>query len=105
MLNFTIINKINGCFLNFFTSFGKRVYYIATIIIGSFMVRYPLGGNLSWALQYLTGFKELGHEVYLVEKYGYVNSCYDPIQQIESDDCSYGVKVVSELFSRYGLDK
>jgi hypothetical protein len=77
---------------------------MATIIIGSYMVRYPLGGNLSWALQYLCGFKELGHDVYLVEKSAYPNSCYDPVKKDHSDDCSYGVKVVSHLLSRYGLE-
>ncbi len=68
------------------------------------MVRYPLGGNLSWALQYLVGFKALGHDVYMVEKSAYPNSCYDPVAQVLSDDCSYGVKVVSELLARYGLE-
>ena len=76
---------------------------MATIIMGSYMVRYPLGGNLSWALQYLIGFKELGHDIYLVEKYAYQDSCYDPISQKLSSDCSYGVKVVSELMETFGL--
>lgn len=76
---------------------------MATIIIGSYMVRYPLGGNLSWALQYLVGFKELGHDIYFVEKYAYPNSCYDPVKQAQSNDCSYGVNAVSDLLSQYGL--
>jgi hypothetical protein len=76
---------------------------MATIVYGSYMVRYPLGGSLSWQLQYLVGLKELGHDVYFVEKWSYPNSCYDPIKQINSDDCAYGLKVVSDLFSRYGL--
>lgn len=67
------------------------------------MVRYPLGGNLSWALQYLVGFKELGHDVYFVEKFVNEDSCYDPVKQVLSNDCTYGVKVVSELLARYGL--
>jgi hypothetical protein len=77
---------------------------MATIIMGSYMVRYPLGGNISWALQYLLGFRELGHEVYFVEKYVHEDSCYDPVAQHMSDDCSYGVKVVSELLASYGLE-
>ncbi len=77
---------------------------MATIIIGSYMVRYPLGGNLSWAMQYLTGFKELGHDIYFVEKAAYPNSCYNPIEQVQSDVCSYGIKVVSELLARHGLE-
>ncbi len=43
---------------------------MATIIIGSYMMRYPLGGNLSW-----------GHDIYFVEKSAYPNSCYNPIEQ------------------------
>jgi hypothetical protein len=68
------------------------------------MVRYPLGGSLSWQLQYLLGLKQLGHEVYFVEKYAYENSCYDPIKKVNSNDCSYGLSVVSELFQRFGLE-
>jgi hypothetical protein len=76
---------------------------MATIIVGAYMVRYPLGGNLSWALQYLTGLKDLGHDVYVVEKYVHADSCYDPVQQVMTDDCRYGVSVVGELLKRFGL--
>ena len=76
---------------------------MATIIMGSYMVRYPLGGNLSWALQYLTGLKDLGHDVYFVEKHMYEDSCFDPVKQILSNDCTAGVKIVSELLDRFGL--
>lgn len=73
------------------------------IIIGSYMFRYPLGGMLSWVLQYLTGFKKLGFDVYFVEKYGYPDSCYDPVKEIMSDDCSYGLKMVSNLMENHGF--
>ncbi|HUR30706.1 MAG TPA: hypothetical protein VMZ69_04695 [Saprospiraceae bacterium] len=76
---------------------------MATIIMGSYMIRYPLGGNLSWALQYLTGLKDLGHDVYFVEKHGYDESCFDPLQQIMTNDCTTGIKIVSELLRRFGL--
>ena len=76
---------------------------MATIILGSYMVRYPLGGNLSWALQYLVGFKELGHDVYFVEKYVHADSCYDPVARQLSNDCSYGVRIVKEIMEKYGL--
>src|SRR5687767_1861004 len=67
------------------------------------MVRYPLGGNLSWTLQWLLGFHRLGHDVYLVEKSGYSDSCFDPAQGVMSDDCSYGTTVVHELLARFDL--
>lgn len=76
---------------------------MARIILGSYMVRYPLGGMMSWVLQYLVGFHRLGHEVYFVEKSGYPNSCYDPEKNVMSDDCSYGVLALDALLSRFGL--
>lgn len=77
---------------------------MAKIIFGSWMVRYPLGGNLSWALQFLLGLKELGHDVYLVEKAGYNFSCFDAEKQVMTNDCRYGVKIVSELLKRFGFE-
>jgi hypothetical protein len=58
---------------------------------------------LSWVLQYLLGLKKLGHDVYFVEKYGYDSSCYNPVTNTMSDDCSYGLSVVSGLLSRFGF--
>jgi hypothetical protein len=77
---------------------------MARIVLGSYMVRYPLGGVLSSSLQWLVGFQRLGHEVYLVEKYGWPNSCYDPSQGVMSDDCSYGTEMLSRLLARFGLE-
>jgi hypothetical protein len=67
------------------------------------MVRYPMGGNLSWTLQWLVGFQRLGHDVFLVEKSGFPSACWDPSRQIMSDDCQYGVTTVNQLLSRFGL--
>jgi hypothetical protein len=76
---------------------------MARIVLNSYMVRYPLGGNLSWALQWLVGLQRLGHEVYMVEKSGYANSCFDLARGLMSDDCSYGLAVVRPLLERFGL--
>ena len=76
---------------------------MARIVVGSYMVRYPLGGMMSWVLQYLVGFQRLGHEVYFVEKAGYSGACFDPVRSVMSDDCSYGIGVVGELLNRHGL--
>jgi hypothetical protein len=78
---------------------------MARIILGSYMVRYPLGGNLLWALQWLLGLKILGHDVYFVEKAGYQNACFDPVQGAMTDDCTYGVNTVIKLLKYYDLDK
>lgn len=76
---------------------------MARIVLGSYMVRFPLGGMLSWVLQYLAGLQRLGHEVHFVEKSGYAGSCYDPERDTKGDDCSYGVRVVAELLGGFGL--
>ncbi len=76
---------------------------MARIIVGSWLVRYPLGAVMSWNLQHLVGFQQLGHDVYFVEKSGYPNSCFDPTRNVMSDDCSYGVRAVHDLLSRFGL--
>jgi hypothetical protein len=76
---------------------------MSRIVFGSWMIRYPLGGNLSWALQYLLGLKALGHDVYFVERSNYINACYNPVKNEMSDDSSYGLGIVSELLSRFGL--
>lgn len=76
---------------------------MARIVVGSYMVRYPLGGMLSWALQYLLGFHKLGHDVYFVEKANYPNACFDPVAKAMTDDGSRGMCVVNELLGRFGL--
>jgi len=76
---------------------------MARIVVGSYMFRYPLGGMMSWVLQYLVGFQRLGHEVYFVEKAGYSGACFDPTKNVMGDDCAYGVGVVSRLLGRHGL--
>jgi hypothetical protein len=68
------------------------------------MVRYPLGGMMSWALQYPVGFQQLGHDVYIVEKGGYPNACYDPVNNLMGDDCTHGVRSVDTLLAQFGLD-
>lgn len=76
---------------------------MARIVLNTYMVRYPLGGMISWSLQYLLGFKRLGHEVYVFEHAGWSNACYNPVALTMSDDPSYGMRVCSETLARYGL--
>jgi len=78
---------------------------MATIVLSSYVVRYPVGGVLSSNLQLLSGFRRLGHEVVLVEKAGYEESCFDPVRGVTSDDCSYGTRTVARLLARHGLGR
>ncbi|MBW3539114.1 MAG: hypothetical protein KY476_02485 [Planctomycetes bacterium] len=75
------------------------------ILLGSYMVRYPLGGMMSWVLQYLSGLVKLGHDVFFVEKAGYPNSCFDPQTNSMGDDCRYGTRIVAGLLARLGLER
>ena len=76
---------------------------MARIVMNTYMVRYPLGGNLSWALQWIIGLQRLGHDVYIVEKSGYPNACFDLPRERMTDDCTYGVATVHALLTRFGL--
>lgn len=76
---------------------------MARIAVESYMVRYPLGGMMSWVLQYVVGFHRLGHDVYFVERSEYPNECFDPERGEMSDDCSYGLRAVEAALARFGL--
>ena len=69
------------------------------------MVRYPMGGMLSWALQYALGFHRLGHEVFLLERADYPDACFDPERQTMSDNCRPGFATVRDLLARFGLEE
>lgn len=75
---------------------------MSLILVGSYMVRYPLGGNLCWGLQWIYGLQQLGHEVYLVEK-GWGWDCFDPETNTSGNDPGTGLRRVSELFERFEL--
>lgn len=76
---------------------------MARIIVAGYMVRYPLGGQLWAHLQYLLGLKQLGHDVYFFEDFGWQDSCYDPAHNTMSDDAAYGVTTVRGLMQRFDL--
>jgi hypothetical protein len=76
---------------------------MARVVFGTYMVRYPLGGALSSALQWLLALRALGHDVHVVEKSGWPDSCFDPSRNVMSDDCTYGFETVRRLLSRFEL--
>ena len=77
---------------------------MATVIVGAYMVRYPLGAMMSWVYQYLTGIKQLGHEVYFVEQFVYPDSCFNPAENTMTNDCSYGTTMVNNLLKQADLE-
>jgi hypothetical protein len=76
---------------------------VARIVLGAYMVRYPLGGVLSSSLQWLVALHRLGHDTYMVEKARWPGACFDPVGRQMTDDCSYGTAAVHALLSRFGL--
>ncbi|NND04612.1 MAG: hypothetical protein HKN91_17695, partial [Acidimicrobiia bacterium] len=45
----------------------------------------------------------LGHDVFFVEKADYANACFDPVRNVMSDECTYGIAVGAQLLKRFDL--
>ncbi|MEO7251012.1 MAG: hypothetical protein ABIW30_00205, partial [Arenimonas sp.] len=76
---------------------------MARVVLGSYLVQFPLGGYLSWVLQWLVGLRDLGHEVVFVEKCTFRDSCFNAQTNTMGSDPSYGLGIVSELLRDFGL--
>ncbi len=78
------------------------------LVVMGILGRTPLAG-VSWqTLQYLEGFRRLGHDVYYVEDTG--DWAYNPEQTTSDEDarqyainCQYAVDYVARLMSWYGV--
>jgi hypothetical protein len=75
---------------------------VARILVDGYMVRYPLGGMMSWGLQYLLGLHRLGHEVFLIEAASSPEDCFTPAG-MAGEPGVYGMSAVSDLLGRFGL--
>jgi hypothetical protein len=75
------------------------------ILCSGHLVRYPLGGHSWHHLQYLVGFRRLGHSVTFVEHYGWPDSCYDPVRSEMTADPSYGVAYLRMLLEPHELQR
>jgi hypothetical protein len=76
-----------------------------TIVVGGYIVAYPLGGMTWHHLNYVLGLHELGHEVWFLEDSGSYSYPYNPSTWQCSTDSTYGRKYLEETFDRYGLPK
>jgi hypothetical protein len=74
------------------------------IVCSGHLVRHPLGGHSWHHLQYLVGFRRLGHRVTFFETHGWPNSCYDPSRDDMTDDPSYGIRFLVDLLRPHGLE-
>ena len=71
------------------------------IVLGGYIVGYPLGGMTWHHLNYVCGLLELGHDVTFFED-GANHPAYDPVAQTYGDP-TYGVSYLRETFAAYGL--
>ena len=73
------------------------------VLCAGHLVRHPVGGHTWHHLQYLVGLQRLGHDVQFVENSGWENSCYDPSTRYSTDDPTYGLNYMADVFARVGL--
>ncbi len=64
--------------------------------------QYPFGGVIWDYVQYLIGFRDLGHDVYYLEDTGAWP--YDPINKTVSADCTYNVNFLDKMMREFGLE-
>ena len=71
------------------------------IIVTGLVGQYAFGGVAWDYLQYVAGFRQLGHEVFYLEDTE--TWPYDPVNATISADCSYNVRYLGEVMTRLGL--
>lgn len=74
-----------------------------TIVVGGYIVAYPLGGMTWHHLNYLLGLTDLGHEVWFLEDSGSYSYPYNPTTWQCSADSAYGRQYLERTFTQYGL--
>lgn len=76
-----------------------------TIVVGGYIVAFPLGG-MSWHhLNYLLGLHEMGHEVYFLEDSGDWCMPYDPRTLKSYPRPDYGLEYLASTFQQVGFPK
>lgn len=71
------------------------------IVLGGYIVGYPLGGMTWHHLNYLLGLIDLGHEVTYLED-GANHPSFDPVNNTHGDP-TYGLNYLRETFEQYGI--
>ena len=72
-----------------------------TILVLHLAGQYPMAGVVWQALQYLVGFRQLGHDVYYVEDSG--APPYDPWVKSIVTDPTYNVATLRQALAQFGL--
>jgi len=74
-----------------------------TIVVGGYIIGFPLGGMTWHHLNYLLGLHELGHEVWFIEDSGAYSVPYNPTTWQCNPDPAYGIEYLKKTFAEYGL--
>lgn len=73
------------------------------IVAAGYIIGGPLGGLVWHHLQYILGLKKMGHEVIFLEDSNDYPSCYNPVTYTLSQDPSYGIHFIKQVFSQFGM--
>lgn len=73
------------------------------ILVLGYIVRGPLGGLVFHHLQYVLGLQRLGYEVLFLEDSEDYPACYDPSRNQLTEDATYGLHFIRQVFTQYGL--
>lgn len=73
------------------------------IVVGGYVVSFPLGGQVWMFMHFLKGLARMGHDVIFVEDTAEWALPFDPNKGYASADSSHGRKVVGEAFERIGM--
>ncbi|HUB68386.1 MAG TPA: hypothetical protein VL981_12950 [Candidatus Methylacidiphilales bacterium] len=71
------------------------------IAVTGLLGQYAFGGVTWDYIQYLLGFRSLGHDVWYLEDSGAWP--YDPIKKTVSEDCSYNVNYLRSMMESFGF--
>jgi hypothetical protein len=71
------------------------------IVVTGLLAQYPFGGVTWDYIQYLLGFRALGHEVWYLEDSGVWP--YDPVDQTYTEDCSRNVAALAQIMADFDL--
>lgn len=68
-----------------------------------YVVRGPLGGHAWHHLHYVAGLAAMGHDVWFIEDSDDYATCYDPVLDVVSTNCDYGLRFAANAFESIGL--
>jgi hypothetical protein len=71
------------------------------IVVTGLLGQYAFGGVTWDYVQYLLGFRGLGHDVWYLEDSGAWP--YDPVRQTISEDCTYNVNYLHGMMTEFGF--